>query len=117
MKPLPALVFIDAPRYRPVGWRPASRGRFTTLADLCKEAKIPLRATAPPRSIYVYCGTQQVRTPDIDFVGVPTKRLRGPTAALRALEALAHSFHDHAARHCVCGCGLFGPPVNSPDAR
>jgi hypothetical protein len=61
----------------------------------------------------VYFGRQQIRTQQADAVGVPVRDLESPEAALRALEALAHSFHDHAARACVCGRGFFVAPARS----
>jgi hypothetical protein len=87
----------------------------TTLAQLCRQAKIRLRATVPERTLYVVTADQQIRTPTADIIGVPTTDLDSPEAALRALEALAHSFFDHAARACVCGRGLFAPPDVGPE--
>lgn len=56
----------------------------------------------------IYYGQKQIRTPDVDYVGVPVNDLRSREAALRALDALAHRFHHHAARASVCKRGLFG---------
>lgn len=87
-------------------------GFETTLSQLCNQAGIPVRASRPPRRIHVVLGEErQLRLPDADIVGIPGGLdPEGPEAALRALEALAHAFHDHAARACVCGRGLFGIP-------
>lgn len=76
----------------------------TNVSDLCRRAGIPVRATVT-RDVFIYSGRRKVRTPDYDLVGVASPRSR--VGALRALESLAHSFFDHAARHCVCGRGLF----------
>jgi hypothetical protein len=110
MTPIPFQPFIAAPTYRGADALP-TRGKWTTLAALCGQAGIPLRATAPPRAYLVYTGAAQIRGPDADALGVPTVDLDSPETALRALEALAHSFHDHAARACVCGRGYFVAPT------
>lgn len=79
----------------------------TSLEKLCKQAEIPLCVTAPPRKLLVYFGSEQIRTKDFDLIGIPVNDLTSKEAAFRALEALAHSFHDHVARACVCGKGYF----------
>lgn len=108
--PLPFQPVIEAVVYRSAV-DPSIEGVETDLRRLCEQAGVPLRATAPPRTLLVYTGSRQIRTPAVDIVGVPTRDLTSPEAALRALEALAHSFHDHAARACVCHQGLFYPPI------
>jgi len=111
MYPLPIQMFIEPTLYRAKARLPPRKLSVrTTLARLCKRAGIRLRATVPHRDIVVYRGHRQVRTPHFDLVGVPVNP-RSPEGALRALEALAHSFHDHAARTCVCGRSLFRPPT------
>lgn len=105
--PLLLWIWIEPVRYRRDLPRDLGEHLVTDLADLCERAGIPLRATVPPRTIYVRSHTEQIRTPSADVIGVPESVLYSRRAALRALEALAHSFHDHGARACVCGRGLF----------
>lgn len=78
------------------------------LERLCAEARIPCRVTGRlgPRIFLIR---------DARFLllegayGIPVgMRPKGRVHALRVLEALAHVFHDYAARECVCGRGLFG---------
>lgn len=88
-----------------------TEGKWTTLAELCAQAGIPCPVTVPPRRILMYHGTRQLSSEFADAVGVPVTDLTTPEAALRALEALAFSLHDHAARHCVCGRGYFRTPT------
>lgn len=107
---IPFQIWLKPVRYRKqVSF--IGRTHKTSLRELCVQAGILVRATVPKRDIFVYTGTAQYRTPHADYVGVPVKRLTGPVAALRALEALAHSFHDHAARACVCKRNLFCIPT------
>ena len=87
---------------------------WTTLPDLVACAGLPLRATVPDRRICVYVGTAQIRTSDSDIVGIPDLPLGQAEAALRALEALAYSFHHHGARACVYGRGIFYAPPSMP---
>jgi hypothetical protein len=111
MRPIPFQVFIDPVIYRnAVDPQLVITSRETTLGALCHQAGITLRATVPHRTIFVVSGQKQIRTPHADIVSVPVSDLDSPEAALRALEALAHSFHDHGARACVCKRGLFVPP-------
>jgi hypothetical protein len=77
----------------------------TSVPALCRRAGIPVRATVD-REIFIYRGRRKIRTPLYDLIGVPASP-RSRVGALRALESLAYSFFDHAARHCVCGRGLF----------
>jgi len=79
----------------------------TSVSDLCRRAKIPVRATVD-RDVYIYRSQRRrkVRTPLFDLVGVPASP-RSREGALRALESLAYSFFDHFARYCVCGRGYF----------
>jgi hypothetical protein len=114
---IPLQVFIDPVIYRPDEHYAPRKRVVTDLARLCRQARVLLRATVPSRRVVVYTGRRQVRTPSADYVGVPVKELNGREAALRALEALAHSFHDHAARACICGRGLFCPPTAAPRRR
>ena len=81
-----------------------------TVGALCRRAKIPVRATSD-RPIYVRRGRVSYRTPGYDVVAVPADP-RGAEGALRALEVLAHGFHDPLARHCVCGRGYFRAEVH-----
>lgn len=109
MMRIPFQIWIEPVRYR--ASVKVSRARRTDVSSLCRQAKVVLRATTSlPRRVFIYSGSQQFSTPDADYVGVPVKKLTGRVAALRALEALAHSFHDHAARTCVCGRDLFKAP-------
>jgi hypothetical protein len=78
-----------------------------SVATLCRRAGIPIRATVL-RDVYVYRGRRKVRTPMFDLVGVPDDP-RSRVGAMRALESLAYSFFDHAARYCVCKRGYFVP--------
>lgn len=110
MKPIPWQPMIEPVIYTSENAVPTS-GRWTTLAKLFRQAGITLRATVPSRKILVYYGRRQIRTNRVDAVGVPTRNLDGRMAAIRALEALAYSFHDHAVRHSVCGRGLFVAPA------
>lgn len=81
---------------------------MTTISQLCERADVVYRATvSKERAIIVYFGEENFRARDVDAVGVPVKDVQSPKAALRALEALAYSFHDHIARHCLCGKGYF----------
>lgn len=107
MTPLLMQIFIEPVAYRREEVVLAGECLVTDLEQLCVQAQIRLRATAPRRCITIYSGQQQIRSPNIDYVGVPVSDLQSQDAALRALEALAHSFHDHAARACICGRGLF----------
>lgn len=109
-EPIPLWIWIEPVQYRREIPRDLGAHLITDLADLCQRAGISLRATVPTRTIYVRSHSEQIRTPSADVVGVPESDLQGRRAALRALEALAHSFHDHGARACVCGRGLFTPP-------
>ncbi len=93
--------YIAAPSYGPD--IPLPEGRLTSLSGLCAQAGIPLKATAPYRPVVVRHSVEQLRMPGADVVGVPVEDVASPEAAIRALEALAHSFHDHAARACVRG--------------
>lgn len=104
---LPLIVMIEPVIYQPQP--PVVEGATTSLEALCLQAGVALRATTPARAIIIHFGRQQVRTPHVDVVGVPVRDLTTREAALRALEALAHSFHDHAAR--ACSRGLFTAPV------
>lgn len=79
----------------------------TTVQDLCRRAGISIQATTD-RPIVVIRGRRSIRTPALDLVAVP-RSPRSAEGALRALEILAHGFHDPGARHCVCGRGYFGP--------
>jgi hypothetical protein len=84
----------------------------TTVPDLCRRAGISVQATTD-RPIVVVRGTRSVRTPACDLVAVSCAP-RSAEGALRALEILAHGFHDPCARHCICNRGYFtamaGPP-------
>jgi hypothetical protein len=62
------------------------------------------------RVIYCVVGDDHFSVGRDYFVGVGSGWRATPTAALRVLEVLAHSFHDYAARECVCGKGLFSVP-------
>lgn len=109
---LPPLGFIRMPVHRAAGTALPPGGRWTDLAGLCEQAGVRLRVTAPRTPTYVYQGEQSLRLPDALVVAVPEADLSSWRAALRALEVLAHGFHDHAARTCVCGRGYFG--VDAP---
>lgn len=78
-----------------------------TVPDLCRRAGIEVQATTD-RPIVVVRGRRSVRTPALDLVAVSCAP-RSAEGALRALEILAHGFHDPCARHCVCGRGYFTP--------
>lgn len=103
-------LMVESPYYLPDREAKIPRGAVrVTLRGLCRRAGIMCRATIPShRTIWMYCGSRQVRAATRDLVGVPMNDLRGRVAALRALEALAFGFLDHGARACVCGQGLFG---------
>jgi hypothetical protein len=77
----------------------------TTVSDLCRQAGIAVQATTD-RPIVVVRGRRSVHTPALDLVAVSCSP-RSPEGALRALEILAHGFHDPCARYCVCGRGYF----------
>jgi hypothetical protein len=81
----------------------------TTIPDLCRRAGILVQASSD-RPIVIVAGPRRrsVRTPTVDVVAVPCAP-RSAEGALRALEILAHGFHDPCARHCVCGRGYFSP--------
>ena len=79
----------------------------TTVTDLCRRAGISVQATID-RPVVVVRGRRSVRTPKLDLVAVPCAP-KSAEGALRALEILAHGFHDPCARHCVCGRGYFSP--------
>ena len=76
-----------------------------TVPDLCRRAGIDVQATTD-RPIVIVRGRRSVRTPALDLVAVPCSP-RSAEGALRALEILAHGFHDPCARHCVCKRGYF----------
>ena len=110
MRRLPALADLPPLSYLRNG-ESIPRGRKTTVSKLCKIAGVPYRATvANERPVIVRYGREQCRARHVDVVGVRVRDLDSRVAALRALEALAFSFFDHAARHCVCHRGYFGPP-------
>jgi hypothetical protein len=75
------------------------------VSDLCRRAGVVNRSTYD-RPIYVYRGTRKIHTLAFDIVGVPVSP-RSREGALRALESLAYSFHEHHARHCIIGRGYF----------
>lgn len=77
----------------------------TTVPDLCRRAGISVQATTD-RPIVVVRGRRSIHTPALDLVAVSCSP-RSAEGALRALEILAHGFHDHCARYCVCGRGYF----------
>jgi hypothetical protein len=92
----------------------------TTLRRLCAEAGIPCRITGGPselRRIVLHTGTDHFLTPTVTYVGLGKHRARDPVRALRALEILAHGFHDYGARECVCGRGLFVAPTRTGRPR
>ena len=105
MKPLPMIVMIEPLRYCRDWEIPG--GMSTDLPRLFEQAGVELRAETPDRQIIVYHGSKQLRSVSTDAVGVPVRDLMSQEAALRALEALAFSFHDHAVRFSICGRGLF----------
>lgn len=79
---------------------------------LCDEAKIPCRVTGRigPRIVLIR-DARFLLLEDAYGIPVTPRSEKGRIRALRILEALAHVFHDYAARECVCGRGLFGPPT------
>jgi hypothetical protein len=79
----------------------------TTVPDLCRRAGISIQATTD-RPVIVVRGQRSIRTPALDLVAVACAP-RSAEGALRALEILAHGFHDVCARYCVCGRGYFSP--------
>lgn len=79
----------------------------TSVPALCRRAGIPVQASTD-RPIVVVRGRKSVRTPAFDLVAVSCAP-RSAEGALRALEILAHGFHDPCARHCVCSRGYFSP--------
>lgn len=87
----------------------------TTVPDLCRRAGIPVQATTD-RPIVVVRGRRSVRTPALDLVAISCAP-RSAEGALRALEILAHGFHDPCARHCVCARGYFTAPVPNRKTR
>lgn len=87
----------------------------STVPDLCRRAGIIVQATTD-RPVVVFHGRRSIRTPGADYVAVPCSP-RSREGALRALEALAHAFHDPCARHCVCKRGYFCPPVEAVEAK
>lgn len=95
----------------PVSYRrvPDVEGVRATLAELCERAGLRLRYTGQSRPILVYHGEGQYRARGMNIVGVCVADLASEEAAVRALEALAYSFHDVGARACVCHQGLFVP--------
>ncbi len=106
MTPLTLRIGLRPVRYLHV---PDVDGIRTTLAELCERADVVLRYTGESRPILLYHGDGQYRARGLNIVGVPVVDLASPEAAMRALEALAFSFHDHGARACVCHQGLFVP--------
>lgn len=93
--------------------RPANVLEEVTIEQLCEQADIDCRVTGRigPRIVLI-SGAQPLLLDNaygIPLDLLPKRRLR----PLRILEILAHVFHDYAARECICGRGLFGPPVVS----
>ena len=84
---------------------------WLTIPDLCRRAGIPARASTD-RPVAIFRGRRSVMTPAADFVAIPCSP-RSREGALRALEVLAHAFHDPCARHCVCKRGYFCAPEMS----
>lgn len=82
-----------------------------TVPDLCRRAGIPVQATTD-RPVILIRGRRSVHTPALDLVAVPCAP-RSSEGALRALEILAHGFHDPCARHCICGRGYFTAAISS----
>jgi len=80
----------------------------STVPNLCRRAGIAVQASTD-RPVVVVRGWRSFRTPALDLVAVPCSP-RSAEGALRALEILAHAFHDPCARHCVCGRGYFCAP-------
>lgn len=91
------------------------RALRTTVSDLCRRAGISVQATTD-RPIVVVRGRRSIRTPAIDLIAVQCAP-KSAEGALRALEILAHGFHDPCARHCVCGRGYFAPMLEVPRLR
>jgi hypothetical protein len=81
----------------------------TTVQDLCRRAGIEVQATND-RPVIVIRGRRSVYTPALDLIAVKCSP-KSAEGALRALEILAHGFHDPCARYCVCGRGYFSPPL------
>ena len=109
MRPIPLDPDICSPRIAPRGTRPGVVVATTTLVDLCRLARIPVRVSGgQDRSITCIAGGDHWLVDARDyFVGVGDGWSASRTSALRVLEVLAHGFHDYAARECVCGRGLF----------
>lgn len=81
------------------------------VPELCAIAGISCCVSGGERrSVACVVGTDHFAVDRDYFVGVGDEWVRNQTAALRVLEVLAHSFHDYAARECVCGKRLFSLP-------
>jgi hypothetical protein len=82
----------------------------TDVRRLCELAEIPMQVTGGPVvRVVVYVGREHLRSSKVLYVGVEDWK-PDRVHALRALEVLAHGFHNYAARECVCGRGLFSVP-------
>lgn len=84
----------------------------TTIPQLCALAGIRQRVTSGAwNPIVLHAGAEHFRGSRTSYVGVGAAKRSDRVQALRALEVLAHGFHDYAARECVCGQGLFAAPA------
>jgi len=111
MRPIVLDPCISSPRNVRVA-RDLKSVSYTTVPELCSRAGIPLKVTmASWHKVILHAGTEHLRTPVASCVGVGKVRGSKRTKALRALEILAHGFHDYAARECVCSRGLFAAPA------
>jgi len=84
----------------------------TTLAALCAGAGIDMRVTGGDSRNPVHCilGEAHFICGGKLYVGIGQSWKNDRADCLRVMEVLAHSFHDYAARECVCGRGLFCAP-------
>lgn len=111
MRPIPFDVVIAPPRNVRAARGLVAPSR-TTIPELCASAGIPLRVTSATwQPVILHAGTDHFRTENASCVGVGRWKQADRTQALRALEVLAHGFHDYAARECICGRGFFVPPA------
>jgi len=98
----------------PVLYKPAREVRVpakaicTSHRALFRRAGLRFLATIPPRTLYVHQGTLQVSTADFDLIGVPVNP-RSKEGAMRAIEALAFCFFDHAVKHSLYKVRPFVP--------
>jgi hypothetical protein len=117
MKTIPRQAFVPAPEILYEGTPKPKVFARVTLRELCDVAQIQCRVSGGYQLPILLCrGSAHFHGHERYYVGVGDEWRPTRVRALRALEALAHSFHDYAARECVCRPDVFGPP-NRPPGR